>query len=191
VSRGLLSLFLRLLLGTVGLEPQLGQPRFAFGIMELLDGIDTVIVAVGLFAVSETMHVATRHRFVKEGINEVTGSLWMTATDWARSRKSWLRGTAIGFAIGALPAGGCEVPTILSYVTEKRLANDPEEFGKGVIEGVAGSEAANNASAAGALAPLLALGLPTSATAAMMLAGFQQFGTARAVALRHQSERSG
>jgi putative tricarboxylic transport membrane protein len=176
VSRGLLSLFLGLLLGTVGLDPQLGQPRFAFGVMELLDGIDTVIVAVGLFAISETMQGASRFRHVRESIQAVSGSLWMSANDWARSWKPWLRGTAIGFPVGALPAGGSEVPTVLSYVTEKRLAANPEEFGKGAIEGVAGPEAANNASAAGALAPLLALGLPTSATAAMMLAGFQQFG---------------
>ena len=100
----------------------------------------------------------------------------MSAADWARSWKSWLRGTAIGFPIGALPAGGSEVPTVLSYATEKRLSRHADQFGKGAIEGVAGPEAANNASAAGALAPLLALGLPTSATAAMMLAGFQQFG---------------
>jgi putative tricarboxylic transport membrane protein len=176
VARGLLSLFLGLLLGTVGLDPQLGQPRFAFGVMELLDGIDTVIVAVALFAVAETMQVAATFRFASETMNAMSGSLWMSAKDWARSWKAWLRGTAIGFPIGALPAGGSEVPTVLSYVTEKRLSRHPEQFGKGAIEGVAGPEAANNASAAGALAPLLALGLPTSATAAMMLAGFQQFG---------------
>jgi putative tricarboxylic transport membrane protein len=176
LARGLLSLFLGLLLGTVGLDPQLGQPRFAFGVMELLDGIDVVIVAVGLFAVGETLQAASRYRAGAESIHAVTGSLWMSAADWARSWKSWLRGTAIGFPIGALPAGGSEVPTVLSYATEKRLSRHPDEFGKGAIEGVAGPEAANNASAAGALAPLLALGLPTSATAAMMLAGFQQFG---------------
>jgi putative tricarboxylic transport membrane protein len=176
LARGLLSLFLGLLLGTVGLDPQLGQPRFAFGVMELLDGIDVVIVAVGLFAVGETLHAASRYRAGAETIQAVTGSLWMSAADWARSWKSWLRGTAIGFPIGALPAGGSEVPTVLSYATEKRLSRHAHEFGKGAIEGVAGPESANNASAAGALAPLLALGLPTSATAAMMLAGFQQFG---------------
>jgi putative tricarboxylic transport membrane protein len=176
LARGMLSLFLGLLLGTVGLDPQLGQPRFAFGVMELLDGIDVVIVAVGLFAVGETLHAASRYRAGAESIQAVTGSLWMSAADWARSWKSWLRGTAIGFPIGALPAGGSEVPTVLSYATEKRLSRHADEFGKGAIEGVAGPEAANNASAAGALAPLLALGLPTSATAAMMLAGFQQFG---------------
>jgi len=126
--------------------------------------------------VGETMHVAARFRFAVETMHAMSGSLWMSAADWARSWKPWLRGTAIGFPIGALPAGGSEVPTVLSYVTEKRLSKHPQEFGKGAIEGVAGPEAANNASAAGALAPLLALGLPTSATAAMMLAGFQQFG---------------
>jgi putative tricarboxylic transport membrane protein len=100
----------------------------------------------------------------------------MSREDWARSWKPWLRGTAIGFPIGVLPAGGSEIPTFLSYLVEKRLAKRPEEFGHGAIEAVAGPEAANNASAAGVLAPLLALGLPTSATAAIMLAAFQQYG---------------
>jgi putative tricarboxylic transport membrane protein len=100
----------------------------------------------------------------------------MTKEDWKRSWKPWLRGTLFGFPIGALPAGGAEIPTFLSYSTEKRLCKYPEEFGHGAIEGVAGPEAANNASAAGTLVPLLTLGLPTSATAAMMLAGFQQYG---------------
>jgi putative tricarboxylic transport membrane protein len=176
LTRGFLSLFLGLLLGSVGLEPLSGVARFSFGVLELLDGIDTVIVAVALFAVGETMQTAARFRFISEDVYAMKGSLWMSASDWARSWKPWLRGTGIGFAIGTLPAGGSEVPTVLSYVTEKKLSKHPEEFGKGAIEGVAGPEAANNASAAAALAPLLALGLPTSATAAMMLAGFQQYG---------------
>ena len=95
----------------------------------------------------------------------------------ARDRgRPWLRGTAIGFPLGALPAGGAELPTLLSYAVEKRLSRQPEEFGHGAIEGVAGPEAANNAAAAGTLVPLLTLGLPTSATAAVLLAAFQQFG---------------
>ena len=106
----------------------------------------------------------------------VNGSLWMSADEWSRSWKPWLRGTAIGFPLGALPAGGAELPTLLSYAVEKRLARRPEEFGHGAIEAVAGPEAANNASAAGTLVPLLTLGLPTSATAAVLLAAFQQFG---------------
>src|ERR671936_431914 len=100
----------------------------------------------------------------------------MTREDWRRSWKPWLRGTLFGFPIGALPAGGAEIPTFLSYSTERRLTKYPEEFGSGAIEGVAGPEAANNAAAAGTLVPLLTLGLPTSATAAILLAAFQQYG---------------
>jgi putative tricarboxylic transport membrane protein len=100
----------------------------------------------------------------------------MTREDWRRSWKPWLRGTAIGFPIGALPAGGSEIPTFLSYMLERRLSPRPEEFGNGAIEGVAGPEAANNAAAAGILVPLLTLGLPTSATAAVLLAAFQNYG---------------
>ncbi len=105
-----------------------------------------------------------------------SGSVAMTAQDWARSWKPWLRGTAIGFPIGAMPAGGADIASFLSYGTERKLTRHPEEFGNGAIEGVAGPEAANNAAAAGTLVPLLTLGLPTTATAAIMLAGFQQFG---------------
>jgi putative tricarboxylic transport membrane protein len=106
----------------------------------------------------------------------VRGSLWMTRDEWSRSWRAWLRGTAIGFPLGALPTGGAEIPTFLSYAVERRLARDPGQFGHGAIEGVAGPEAANNASAAGTLVPLLALGLPTTATAAILLAAFQQYG---------------
>src|SRR3712207_6752968 len=100
----------------------------------------------------------------------------MGKEDWKRSWKPWLRGTAYGFPFGALPAGGAEIPTFLSYATERRLTKHPEEFGRGAIEGVAGPEAANNAAAAGVLVPLLTLGLPTSATAAILLAAFQGYG---------------
>jgi len=120
--------------------------------------------------------VAASHASGEERIEPVKGSVWMNREDWARSWKPWLRGTAIGFPIGAMPAGGAEIGTFLSYSVEKQLAAKPEEFGHGAIEGVAGPEAANNASAAGTLVPLLTLGLPTTATAAIMLAGFQQFG---------------
>ena len=104
------------------------------------------------------------------------GNPRMNRADWGRSWKPWLRGTVIGFPFGAIPAGGAEIPTFLSYVTEKRLSKHPEEFGKGAIEGVAGPEATNNASAAGGLVPLLTLGIPTTATAAVMLAAIQSYG---------------
>ena len=100
----------------------------------------------------------------------------MNREDWRRSWKPWLRGTAIGFPFGAIPAGGAEIPTFLSYAMEKKLTKHPEEFGHGAIEGVAGPEATNNASAAGGLVPLLTLGIPTTATAAVMLGAFQCYG---------------
>ncbi len=133
-------------------------------------------LAVALFAVGEALSVAATKGAREQKIEPVKGSVWMNRQDWARSWKPWLRGTAIGFPIGAMPAGGAEIGTFLSYSVEKQLTKKPEEFGHGAIEGVAGPEAANNASAAGTLVPLLTLGLPTTATAAIMLAGFQQFG---------------
>ena len=174
--RGLASLLFGIGLGLVGIDLQTGQARFTLGVPELLDGIDVVIVAVGLFAVGETLEVASRLGRDVEELIPVRGSVWMTVEEWARSWKAWLRGALIGFPLGALPAGGAEIPTFLSYSIEKRLSRYRHEFGKGAIEGVAGPEAANNASAAGVLVPLLTLGLPTSSTAAMMLAGLQQYG---------------
>jgi putative tricarboxylic transport membrane protein len=176
VLRGMTSLVLGLVLGLVGIDKLTGQSRLAFGVPSLLDGVSITTLAVGLFAMGETLHTASRFTGVRETIEAVRGSLWMTLDDWKRSWKPWLRGFALGFPIGALPAGGAEVPTLLSYTLERKLAKKPDQFGQGAIEGVAGPEAANNAAATGTLVPLLALGLPTSATAAMLLAGFQQYG---------------
>ena len=173
--RGLTALFIGLALGLIGIDQQTGQARLAFGIPDLLDGVEVTTLAVALFAVGEALTVAAS-KGGESTIQAIKGSVWMTREDWRRSWKPWLRGTAVGFPIGAMPAGGAEIGTFLSYSMEKQLAEKPEEFGHGAIEGVAGPEAANNASAAGTLVPLLTLGLPTTATAAIMLAGFQQFG---------------
>ena len=173
--RGLTALALGLFFGLIGVDLQSGQPRFHFGVIELLDGISVLIVAVGLFAVGETLYLSAQRRRNDEVI-ELKGPVGMTKEDWRRSWKAWLRGAAFGFPIGAMPAGGAEIPTFLSYYTEKKLSRHPEEFGHGAIEGVAGPEAANNASAAGVLVPLLTLGLPTSATAAIMLSAFTSYG---------------
>ncbi|GAA1849675.1 tripartite tricarboxylate transporter permease [Microlunatus capsulatus] len=173
--RGLASLCVGLFLGLVGTDLLTGQQRFTFGLPQLADGIDVVIVAVALFAVGEALHVASRLRHGPVEVMSSKGS-FMTKEDFKRSWKPWLRGTAFGFPFGALPAGGAEIPTFLSYATERRLTKHPDEFGRGAIEGVAGPEAANNAAAAGVLVPLLTLGLPTSATAAILLAAFQGYG---------------
>jgi putative tricarboxylic transport membrane protein len=173
--RGLASLGFGLYFGLVGTDVLTGQPRFTFGVPQLTDGVDVVVVAVALFAVGEALYVGSR---LRRGPVQVmpTGGQWFTRQDLRRSVGPWLRGTAIGFPFGTLPAGGAEIPTFLSYSLEKRLSKHGHEFGKGAIEGVAGPEAANNAAAAGVLVPLLTLGLPTSATAAILLAAFQGYG---------------
>ena len=174
--RGLTALFVGLGLAIIGIDQQTGQARLSFGIPDLLDGIEVTTLAVAMFAIGETLYVACQGDRIPEKVEAVKGSVWMNAQDWARSWKPWLRGTAIGFPIGAMPAGGADIASFLSYSAEKQFSAHKDEFGKGAIEGVAGPEAANNASAAGTLVPLLSLGLPTTATAAIMLAGFQQYG---------------
>jgi len=176
LARGLFSLFLGLALGLVGIDQLTGAARFSFGIPQLLDGIDVVILVIGLFAVGETLHQAWQHGRDEPEAVALSSSNGMSREDWRRSWKAWLRGTAIGFPLGVLPMGGSLIPTFLAYLAEKRLSEHPEEFGHGAIEGVAGPEAANNASTAGVLVPLLTLGLPASATAAILLAAFQQYG---------------
>lgn len=172
--RGLAGLALGLTLGLIGIDNLTGQQRLTFGVDSLSTGIDTVVVAVALFAVGEALWIAAH---LRQAPAEVLPSStpWMSRSDWRRSWPAWLRGTALGFPFGALPAGGAEMPTFLSYSLEKKLTRHPEEFGHGAIEGVAGPEAANNASAAGTLVTLLALGIPTTATAAVMLSAFQRY----------------
>jgi len=174
--RGFISLFIGLALGVVGIDKMTGAPRLTFGVPGLFDGIELTVVLVSLFAIGEILYVASRYKPGRDEVIPIKGLAFMTKEDWKRSWKPWLRGTALGFPIGALPAGGSEIPTMLSYTIERKLSKHKEEFGHGAIEGVAGPEAANNAAAAGILVPLLTLGLPTSATAAVLLAAFQNYG---------------
>ncbi len=173
--RGLISMAIGLGIALIGIDFQSGQQRLTFGMLPLLDGIDTVVLIVALFAIGELFFVVAHQKSAVFSVLPFTGK-WMTKDDWGRSWKPWLRGTAIGFPLGVIPAGGSEIPTFLSYTVERKLSKHPEEFGHGAIEGVAGPEAANNANAAGSLVPLLTLGIPTSATAAVILVAFQQYG---------------
>ena len=173
--KGLSGLLVGVTIGLIGIDTQTGQPRLGFGVNSLLDGSDVVIVVVALFALSESfahLLTGTGHATVEP----MRGHVVLSGADFRRSWPAWLRGTALGFPIGSLPAGGADVPTFLSYTVEKKLSRHPEEFGHGAIEGVAGPEAANNAAAAGVLVPLLTIGLPTSATAAVILTAFQSYG---------------
>ena len=176
--RGLAALFIGLAVGLIGMDQISGQPRYTGGKAEFLDGIEIVLVAVGLFAVAEVLHAVLFEGKIVETQNRLT-RVHMDKRDWRRSIPAWLRGTAIGAPFGCIPAGGTEIPTFLSYATEKKLAKgeDAAEFGtKGAIEGVAGPEAANNATVTTALIPLLTLGIPTSSTTAILLGAFQNYG---------------
>jgi putative tricarboxylic transport membrane protein len=176
--RGLTSLFIGLAAGLVGMDQITGQARYTGGVPELLDGVEIVLVAVGLFAVAEALHAVLFEGRVEESRNRM-GRVGMSALDWRRSIPAWLRGTAIGAPFGCIPAGGTEIPTFLSYATEKKLATGEAlaEFGTtGAIEGVAGPEAANNATVTTALIPLLTLGIPVSNTTAVLLGAFQNYG---------------
>ncbi len=126
LARGLFSLFLGLALGLVGIDQLTGEARFSFGIPQLLDGIDVVILVIGLFAVGETLFQAWRHGRDEMEVVTLHDFTGMSREDWKRSWKPWLRGTAIGFPLGVLPCGGSVIPTFLSYMVEKRLSREPE-----------------------------------------------------------------
>ncbi len=174
--RGLTALGIGLAMGLVGIDQISGQVRYTLGVPELMDGLEVVLVAVGLFAVGEALFVVLYDNHTPETRNTMS-QVHMTREEWKRSWPAWLRATAIGFPFGTIPAGGSEIPTFLSYATEKKLSRHPEEFGTtGAIEGVAGPEAANNAAITATLIPLLTLGIPTSNTTAILLGAFQNYG---------------
>ena len=175
--KALFATLLGLALGLVGTDNQTGQLRLTFGINELEEGIDVVLGAIGLFAIGEVLwYAATLRAQEAEERQSLRGSAWMTGEEFRRSIPAWLRGSGIGFFIGALPGAGATIASFISYALERRFSKRRAEFGKGAIEGVAGPEAANNASAGGALVPLLGLGIPGSGTTAVMLVAFQIYG---------------
>src|SRR6218665_3526107 len=174
--RGMVALLVGLALGLIGIAQIPGQARYTAGMPELMDGIEVVLIAVGLFAVGEALYSVMYEGQTEETQTRLT-STHMTRQEWRRSWPAWLRATAIGFPFGTVPAGGSEIPTFLSYATEKKLSRNPQEFGTtGAIEGVAGPEAANNAAVTATLIPLLTLGIPTSNTTAILLGAFQNYG---------------
>ena len=176
--RGITALFTGLALGLVGMDQITGQVRYTGGVIELMDGVEVVLVAVGLFAVSEALYNALYEGRSVSSMNRLNRA-HMTRAEFRRSWPAWLRGTAIGFPFGTIPAGGSEIPTFLSYATERKLAapEHKDEFGTtGAVEGVAGPEAANNAAVTATLVPLLTLGIPTSVTAAILLNALQNYG---------------
>ncbi|OBZ93432.1 hypothetical protein ADU59_21495 [Pararhizobium polonicum] len=170
------AVFLGLMLSSIGIDLQSGTARFTAGVLELQDGVGFIVAAVGLFAISEVLVTLEQVMKGETQIVGVSGSLWLTREEWRRSRMPILRGSLIGFFKGILPGGGATIATILSYSLERGLSKQPELFGTGMIEGVAGPETANNAAATGAFVPLLALGLPGSASTAILLGAFLIYG---------------
>ena len=176
MPRACFAVFVGLMISTVGIDLQSGTPRFTGGIAELQDGVGFIVAAVGLFAIAEVLFTLEAMMRGETEIVGVKGSLWLTREEWRRSRMPILRGSLIGFFKGIVPGGGATIATILSYSLERSLSKEPEKFGTGMIEGVAGPEAANNAATTGHFVPLLALGLPGSAATAILLGAFLIYG---------------
>ena len=176
IAKGILSTLLGLMISTIGIDLQSGQPRYTMGVPELQDGVGFIVAVVGLFAIGEVF--SSIEEYLKGGIEfvRIRGRLWLTREEWRRSIMPIVRGSIIGFVKGVLPGAGATISTILSYTIEKRISRHPEQFGKGAIEGVAGPESANNAATCGAMVPLLTLGVPGSGATAVLMGAFIMYG---------------
>jgi putative tricarboxylic transport membrane protein len=157
-----------IVMGTIGLDTMTGMPRFTFNIPELLDGVGLAPLAMGLFGISEIL-LNVEKKIKQELLTTKVRGLFPNLEDWRRSALPILRGTVLGFFLGILPGGGAVLSSFVSYAVEKRFSKYPQEFGKGVIEGVAAPESANNSAAQGAFIPLLTLGIPANVVMAILL----------------------
>ncbi len=175
VIKGLMMGVFGLCLATMGTDPQVGNTRFTFGQLWLLDGVQFLVLAVALFGVGEVL-ASAEHGVPPGKVAGKMTSAWPSRADWVLSRWAILRGTFVGFFVGVLPGAGATIASFMAYAVEKRLSKHPEKFGHGAIEGVAAPESANNASSAGAMVPMFALGIPGSNTTAIMLGALVMFG---------------
>lgn len=175
IALALISAVVGLLIAMVGIDPVMGAPRFTFGSLNLMGGVDVVVVAMGMFGVGEIL-IALEREGRTAALGARLSEMMPTRDEMRRSVGPIMRGTGIGFALGLIPGMGAVVPTVMSYIAEKRLSKTPEKFGTGMIEGVAGPETANNAYANAALIPLLTLGIPGSPTVAVIMGAFMMKG---------------
>ncbi|MCC6198452.1 MAG: tripartite tricarboxylate transporter permease [Burkholderiales bacterium] len=176
VAKGILSMILGLMIATIGIDLQSGQPRYTMGIPELQDGVGFIVAVVGLFAIGEVLDAMESYFKGTSEVIRIKGKLWLTREEWRRSFWPIIRGALVGFFKGVLPGAGATISTILSYSLERMIHPEKEKFGTGMIEGVAGPEAANNASTAGAMVPLLTLGVPGSGATAVLMGAFIMYG---------------
>ncbi len=175
VVKSLIMAVFGLLLSQVGTDPVGGAARFTFNNIAFLNGIEFIPVAVGLFAIGELLITAEKTTNLKFGKFSLR-SMIPTGAEWARCTGAWIRGGIIGFVVGVLPGAGATIASFISYAVEKKASKHPEKFGTGMLEGVAGPEAANNAASAGAMVPLLTLGVPGSGSTAVMLGALMIHG---------------
>ncbi|PJC76113.1 MAG: transporter [Syntrophobacterales bacterium CG_4_8_14_3_um_filter_58_8] len=175
VLKGLMMGLLGLLLGAIGLDPVSGSERFTFGVSRLTDGIDFVVMVMGLFGLAEILcNLETPEN--REIFKTALKGLLPTRQDWRQCWASVMRGSILGFFIGVLPGGGAIISSFAAYAVEKRLSKHPERFGSGAIEGVAAPEAANNAASTSSFIPLLTLGIPGNASIAMIFVALMIHG---------------
>ncbi|NBJ68152.1 MULTISPECIES: tripartite tricarboxylate transporter permease [Clostridia] len=161
---------------TIGIDAQTGTPRFTFGNANLLEGIDFLVVALGLFALAEVAFLIKNRNNVGIEKTQNIGSLKLTRQDVKEMTGPLLRHSPLGFILGVLPGAGATIASFISYITEKRFSKKPEEFGKGSIKGLTAPETSNNAATSGAFVPLLSLGIPGSGTTAIMLGALLVLG---------------
>jgi len=175
VLKGLMMGLLGLLLGAIGLDPVSGSERFTFGVSRLTDGIDFVVMVMGLFGLTEILcNLETPEN--REIFKTALKGLLPTRQDWRQCWASVMRGSILGFFIGVLPGGGAIISSFAAYAVEKRLSKHPKRFGSGAIEGVAAPEAANNAASTSSFIPLLTLGIPGNASIAMIFVALMIHG---------------
>jgi putative tricarboxylic transport membrane protein len=175
ILKGLVAGLLGLAVATVGLDPITGMPRYTFGSSELLTGISFVPAIIGIFALAEVLQRVSEGERSTDAITDVSTKLPSLA-EFMATRITLLRSSALGSFIGALPGVGATTAAFISYSEAVRWSKHPERFGTGVAEGIAAPEAANNAAVGGSMIPLLALGIPGSATTAVMLGGLTIHG---------------
>ncbi|MBD8067926.1 tripartite tricarboxylate transporter permease [Bacillus sp. PS06] len=179
---GVVSALLGLAIATVGVDVVSGMQRFTFGSAELINGIDFVPVAIGLFGLGELFHCVYTGLHKEKEKKEIIkfsyrgSQFWPSVKDYLECKFTVIRGSIIGFVVGVLPGAGATVASLMSYSVEKKLSKTPEKFGKGAMAGLAGPESANNAASAGAMIPLLTLGIPGSGSTAVLLGAFLMWG---------------
>ena len=177
---GVISALIGLALGTVGVDLETGQGRYTFGSAELIGGVYFIPIAIGLFGLGELFYsfYSGVHRLGSGSVVQYSKEqrFWPTAQDYLSTRWTMVRGSILGFVVGVIPGAGATIASLMAYSTERSLSKTPENFGKGEMAGLVAPETANNAASSGAMIPLLTLGIPGSASTAVLLAAFLLWG---------------